>query len=143
MPCSSQHYGLVSAQDSGHSFFTRPPRNGSTGTITDGNLDYAVGEDLDRIMKVTGSNSTMRFNDFSASNTLQAVFQQFVSDGMALDWQVEVDLPAQSLMVEVSSGTGGWVNFTVDADFYDTVVDLIAAGDSVKVAIAPPGYVFP
>ena len=49
----------------------------------------------------------------------------------------------QSPMVEISSGTGGWVNFTVDETFFDTVVDLIVTGHSVKVAVAPPAYVFP
>ena len=129
------------AQSGGVSFYTVAGRGDSTGAVTAGSLDYATGMDVDRIMKL--ASPRMRFNDFSASNTFQAVFRQAVTDGLALHLQVETDAPVQSLMVELSSGTGGWVNFTVDETFFDTVVDLIVTGHSVKVAVAPPAYVFP
>ena len=129
------------AQSGGVSFYTVAGRGDSTGSVSAGSLDYATGMDVDRIMKL--ASPRMRFNDFSAGNTFQAVFRQAVTDGLALHLQVETDAPVQSLMVEISSGTGGWVNFTVDSDFFDTVVDLIVTGHSVKVAVALPAYVFP
>ena len=115
-------------------------RRGTVGSITSGDLEYAAGMDIDRIVF---RESSWLFNDFTSGNTWQAVMRQLIADGNLFYFKTPYGTMSDT-PTELSSGDGGWFNVTfANAPILRNLGAQIVTGDEVEVAMAQPGYTFP